>query len=403
MQILTSNTLKMKKTTLLLLLILPFLGFSQTWDFTNSNDGWTATQGDLIPGATASTFTYTGEDGNNPQLAQDMAGVDTSTKSYAVITIKNNTNLEYLRVSYPKTDGGRIFKNMVISSGDTEFQTYVIDVTNGNHWVGIMDDIKILFKLDENNNADGSGGTIEIDAISFTATPPLDVQNEYYFETDDETEGWSANNSSVMVSNGILTITPDINASAKIVQETYAIGAEENNYMHIVYRNLSADNDQLRIQFQSPVDDYSSYNGMNMAIPSGMSNFETLDIDLSQDAAWTGETQNFQIVIRDQDNGNSASAGDFEIQEIIFDNNATLATESLSKTSFKMYPNPAKDRITISSEDEISKVEIYNSLGEKVSASTNKTVLLTQLSSGIYFVKVQNSFNKSSVKKLIIE
>ena len=44
-----------------------------------------------------------------------------------------------------------------------------------------------------------------------------------------------------------------------------------------------------------------------------------------------------------------------------------------------------------------------NTYDNIVSASTNKTVLLTQLSSGIYFVKVQNSFNKSSVKKLIIE
>ena len=394
----------MKKTTLLLLLILPFLGFSQTWDFTNSNDGWTATQGDLTPGATASTFTYTGEDGNNPQLVQDMAGVDTSTKNYAVITIKNNTNLEYLRVSYPKTDGGRIFKNMIISSGDTDFQTYVIDVTNGTHWVGTMDDIKILFKLDENNNADGSGGTIEIDAISFTATPPLDVQNEYYFETDDETEGWSANNSSVMVSNGVLTITPDINASAKIVQQTYAIGAEANNYMHIVYRNLSTDNDQLRIQFQSPVDDYSSYNGMNMDIPSGMSNFETLDVDLSQNDAWTGETQNFQIVIRDQDNGNSASAGDFEIQEIIFDNNATLKVDSSNRIDFTMYPNPANEIVSISSKEKITKVEIFNISGMKVQEVNNTGLVnIANLSSGIYLVKVENQHHYHLIKKLIIK
>lgn len=394
----------MKKTTLLLLLIFPFIGFSQTWNFTNSNEGWTGVQGNLDAGVTASTFTYTGEDGNNPQIVQTAAGVDTSTKNYAVVTIKNNTSLEYMRVSYPKVDNGRIYKNVEITSGDTDFQTYVIDVTNGTHWVGTMDDIKILFKLDQNTNADGSGGTIEIDAIAFTATPPLPIQNEYYFETNDEAEGWSANNSSVMINSGVLTITPDINAAAKIVQQTYAIDADANNYMHIVYRNLSTENDQIRIQFQSPVDDYGSYNGMNINISSNMSNYETLDIDLSQDATWMGATQNFQVVIRDQDNGNSASAGDFEIQEIVFDNNATLATENLSKTNFKMYPNPAKDKITISSENRISKIEIYNSLGEKVSESIkNNVVELTHLSSGVYFVKVDDSFHKSSVKKLIIE
>ena len=51
--------------------------------------------------------------------------------------------------------------------------------------------------------------------------------------------------------------------------------------MHITYKNNSALNDQLRIQFRHSGDGYNSYVGTNDAINQSMVGFEILSIDLA--------------------------------------------------------------------------------------------------------------------------
>mgnify|MGYP000462894454 CR=1 FL=1 len=61
----------------------------------------------------------------------------------------------------------------------------------------------------------------------------------------------------------------------------------------------------------------------------------------------------------------------------------------LKQHSFLVFPNPAKDNITITSSLEINKVEVYTLLGKRVIQSTNtKSINIKKLSNAIYFVKV---------------
>ncbi|WP_395056440.1 T9SS type A sorting domain-containing protein [Flavobacterium sp.] len=104
-------------------------------------------------------------------------------------------------------------------------------------------------------------------------------------------------------------------------------------------------------------------------------------------------------------------------KNVVLDNEVivrkTIASLGTNENQFieskiNMYPNPAKNTIHLdidsSIQNEIQKISIYNVLGELV-FSTDKylqTILLTNISSGMYMVKIKSSEFEVS-KKLIIE
>ena len=82
------------------------------------------------------------------------------------------------------------------------------------------------------------------------------------------------------------------------------------------------------------------------------------------------------------------------------------SVRTLDRNLFKVYPNPAKNEITVSSNENLSKVTIYDVTG-KVMFSTsdvnlNSTLNVSAFSRGIYMVEVLTD-NKTSVKRLILE
>lgn len=85
--------------------------------------------------------------------------------------------------------------------------------------------------------------------------------------------------------------------------------------------------------------------------------------------------------------------------------NAVLANEGFIKPTISMYPNPAKNTVTINFDSEISKVELYSIDGRKIKtvqnkAATNEVLLdVKGISAGIYIVFV----NGENSQKLIIE
>lgn len=80
---------------------------------------------------------------------------------------------------------------------------------------------------------------------------------------------------------------------------------------------------------------------------------------------------------------------------------ATASIEDISKTAFKIYPNPASDIITIESSDEIKEVMIFDMLGKKVSYSTKNQINISGLVSGIYFVHAEFENNAKMVRRIV--
>lgn len=80
----------------------------------------------------------------------------------------------------------------------------------------------------------------------------------------------------------------------------------------------------------------------------------------------------------------------------------TLSTTDLDAQSFSVYPNPVKDVLNIQSLEAVSKIAVYNVLGQNVYSNTPKavspTVDMSTFKSGVYFVEVTIGNTTKTVK-----
>ena len=86
--------------------------------------------------------------------------------------------------------------------------------------------------------------------------------------------------------------------------------------------------------------------------------------------------------------------------------NAILSVSKNNIEGLKIYPNPAKDYITIESKNvKLSSVELYNVLGSRILSQktlTNNRLNVAGISKGIYMLKV-NAEGASTTKKIVID
>ena len=81
-----------------------------------------------------------------------------------------------------------------------------------------------------------------------------------------------------------------------------------------------------------------------------------------------------------------------------------VGVEELS-SSFRLYPNPASDKLYIITEVEIEKVVVYDVYGRQQSTDNSQQLLtidVTNLNSGVYFIKIvtnDGEIVKTFVKK----
>lgn len=98
------------------------------------------------------------------------------------------------------------------------------------------------------------------------------------------------------------------------------------------------------------------------------------------------------------------TVGECESQPLAVTVTATLSSKGFNDSAFAYYPNPVKEVLTLSYNDNITGVEVYNLLGQLVltqSVNQNEvTVNMAKLSAGSYLVKV-NSENASKTIKVI--
>ncbi|MFT6715618.1 MAG: hypothetical protein ACJA0Q_000245 [Saprospiraceae bacterium] len=86
------------------------------------------------------------------------------------------------------------------------------------------------------------------------------------------------------------------------------------------------------------------------------------------------------------------SDGSFTIEEDIPMSSFTVANHD----EFSLYPNPANDVIYV--RGEVNKISVFSSAGLELMVSNNNQVDLSALSSGVYFIRINNT---SSLKKFV--
>lgn len=81
---------------------------------------------------------------------------------------------------------------------------------------------------------------------------------------------------------------------------------------------------------------------------------------------------------------------------------STLGTGSFDNGSFSYYPNPVKNILNLSYNQEISNVEVFNLVGQKVSSNTinanEAQINMSNLSNGAYMVKVTSNNQVKTIK-----
>ena len=103
-------------------------------------------------------------------------------------------------------------------------------------------------------------------------------------------------------------------------------------------------------------------------------------------------------VFRELAQGSNSSFVSFYISK-----SSTLGTNNVELSTIKVYPNPAKENLMVSTDKTISKLEIYNLLGQKVNHIINQnTIEVSQLKSGMYLLKITID-NTSIIKHVLIE
>lgn len=80
----------------------------------------------------------------------------------------------------------------------------------------------------------------------------------------------------------------------------------------------------------------------------------------------------------------------------------TLSLGEIKKTQVKIYPNPVRDVINISSDKSIQSVEIFDILGRLITTETKNNINVSQLSKGNYILKIKTG-NQEIIEKFIKE
>lgn len=112
--------------------------------------------------------------------------------------------------------------------------------------------------------------------------------------------------------------------------------------------------------------------------------------------ALTGQTPGATLLIRVF--GYNGAQGAYNIS--VFD--ASLGNNDFDNANFTYYPNPVKNSLNLSYSKEISNVEIFNVLGQKVSTNainaTQAQIDMSNLSKGAYIVKVTSDNQVKTIK-----
>lgn len=79
-----------------------------------------------------------------------------------------------------------------------------------------------------------------------------------------------------------------------------------------------------------------------------------------------------------------------------------MATDDITKSTVKIYPNPVVDFVSIKHSSKIDAVEVYNVAGQKVGISkwnaASGTMDMRNLAPGIYIIKVKTGNDVKAVK-----
>lgn len=415
----------MKKIILFFVLSFPFFGFSQLWTFDSSNQDWTKKGSGAYSVATYGTtagnlhLTVTGTTNNNNFIVLEnlVQGIPAPVSNYKFLRVKltNNSVVGTMTFRADATNPSGANKSVTITPNTTASAEYFIDLT-GIIWPGTSPSTSTAtpgsagsFELRFQKAASDVWATtqyIAIDEIEFLTDI---IKNDHTFDTLDNWAGETSgtNNSTVAVSGGMLIVTPGGGLNAKALNNFYSVDAASNKFVHIIYKNNSANNNRLRVNYFSPNDSYAALNSLPDQTIVTNGNSGEVVIDASAVAEWSGNIRKLSVIITNFDgtaiNPANVDTGTFEIDRIVINNsNANLAVNEISNAK-KTLQVVVVDNALHFGNAKVTKATIFNMNGQiaKDTKVSNNQVDVSTLKQGVYLVKAVSQDGSETITKFI--
>ena len=240
----------------------------------------------------------------------------------------------------------------------------------------------------------------------------VNAQADIEFTFDSTTwEGWTPGGgtaawSSVFENNPQGQLKMNWHATTKNVvmyRNADLVDVSVNKFLQIKLSNESAVISKLYVRFKPSGGSWTVL--ANETITQNTAGvYSTYDVDLTLMNQPTGEG-NIQIAFRSDPVGTLADGGN-DTTSIYIDNillaiaNPTASVKNYNSFEFSMFPNPVKDVLNITTQENLEKVEVFNLLGKKVLSANTKNVDVSSLSKSVYLVKL-TSDKGVSTKKLV--
>lgn len=330
--------------------------------------------------------------------------------------VVSNISSSSVDVSWDEMDGVVGYEYAVTTSAtppaeadDSIEETFVEDIS------GLIDNTSYYLHV-RTNCGDGDFGAWI--SISFkTAVAPATIPWNEGFATTTPA-GWNPNNYTIAAAaaeigypstakfgdgtTNVIRRNP-WSSSATSNFTTNSVGeVEAGNILSFDYKLVNYDDDNVpasgsgNFKIEISTDYGTSYTELETVINNGIEGWHSLTYPLDD-----YEGSYVKIKITD-----TWTSGDYYIGFDNFYIGQELSASVFDKSALRVYPNPTKNILNISYNQEISTVEIYNLVGQKVTATTVNAnegqVDMSNLSSGAYFVKITSS-NISKTVKVIKE
>ncbi len=416
----------MKKVYILLLLgVLPYLGFSQTLkDYTFNTDGnkegWTAsglslsgtnpTTGSLIGTGQGSTV---GFPSIRSEVYSPILAVASNKKIFVKIVAENATTGTIWQIGNFDTgstnfgNGTSVDFTMPIVAPNSGMSTFLVELPiNPDNASNGISQITIRAKYGVGT---GISGTIKFDEIaiilkefvtenSFVTNPnfesglsPWSVSGTPGSESDASiTSSYDDSNAGQLTYN----VTPTTSGNQLLDNQVYDFSKTVNPSKIDVNFDVKSNNANLDIQVL-----YTLYDAFDAVISSNNTgSIKVTAADVWQNVSLSKVITDSFDKIRFSYKVKSTNANNNDY--IAFDNTAATFTyikePTLGVNSFgnntntvSIFPNPVQNTLTISSEQNITKVEIYNMLGQNIaSPKEGNEINVSDLNTGIYIARI---------------
>ena len=301
----------------ILLLFLPLLIFSQTWNF---NDG--TLQGWEASGATSNFSNNSGttvdwsfnDAGNTVRINNTVTNIVADNTPILFLRIKNPTSVDGIRLVYPNEGGGTNLDNTLIP-GLNEFKDYYLPIDNINFNGKTITSLSLIWREGASTTIT-TGGIIEVDEIGFVSEIPMLSQNTFLFEDGTNTEGWAVGGGASLTGpeSGVLTIDFVDKTYPNVEQNLFSINADNGRYLHIGIKNNS---NAVTLRGQIP-QEAGGYVQKPVALSTFDECFQEYTIDMENEL-WTGSISGFRLQALSEPGG-SIISGAMEFAYIIFNN-----------------------------------------------------------------------------------